>query len=435
MSKQSTVWALACAGLASGVVGQAFGQSEGSSGSNADHFNRDRNTSVSQRREAREEESGYRAGLFRILPSLSLQAGYTDNYSANELDDDPAIIYRARAGLDIESDWSRHLLGLHFAIPTTAYEGDDDGAEYYTTTDYLASIDGQLDVDRTFSISGGLDFADNAEAVGFADPAITLEEPARLQASQARLAFAKTFNRVRIAGSASYGMSDYEDVELAGGGAVNVDVRDVNTTQYSLRAEAAVTDSTSIFVQASANEREYELQPPDIPASRDSSGQTYMAGISFDISNLSRGEISVGTLTQEYDDPTLPEQEGTTARVAVEFFPDELVTIAAAAERSIQDANTADAATVLGTDANLDLVYEFRRDLSLSVGAGYSEDEYIGIDREDTRWSANASVGYDINRNVAVTFSVGYTEQQSDGADAGRNYESATGLIGITLRR
>jgi hypothetical protein len=119
----------------------------------------------------------------------------------------------------------------------------------------------------------------------------------------------------------------------------------------------------------------------------------------------------------------------------VEWFPDELVTITLGAQRTIQDSRTVDAGTFVGTDANLSVDYEVRRDLVLGLSAGYSSDEYNEIDRDDTRWDVYAAAEYELNRTVSVTFSAGHIEQSSDGADAGRNYDANVGLIGIRLRR
>ncbi|MBX9745783.1 MAG: outer membrane beta-barrel protein [Hyphomonadaceae bacterium] len=436
MGKQLGVFTrvLASVGLASGIATQAFGQSDPDA-SGGDYFRRDRNESVAQRRAAREVDDSLRLGLFRVKPALALEAGFSENYAASEANPEDSPVYRVTGSLDLLSDWARHGLNARVNVPSTTYEGGDGTSNSYTTTDYVASVDGRLDVDRTFALTAGVSFADTAEPVGFADPAITLKEPARSQSTTINVGFSKEFNRLRVSGSASQSTPDFEDVELTSGAFVNVDERDVTTTTYNVRADIALTDSTSLFVSASSNQRDHDLDPPAVSEDRDSEGVAYMAGVSFDITRLMRGDIAVGTLEQTYDNPLTPEQSGATARASVELFPDELVTISISGERSIQESNTVQAATLVGTDANLELVYEFRRNIQLSVGAGYSRDEYVEIDREDERWDARASVAYELNRNVALTFSAGHIEQTSEGLDAGRNYDSNIGLIGISLRR
>lgn len=425
---------LAGFGLTTGALGQV-GQGSDSGDSQGDYFRRDSNTSVTQRASARRDETALRMGLLLIEPSLSLDVGATDNFAAAEGGAENSLVYRATGELAIKSDWARHGFNARLVVPSTTYDGNEAGSNYYTTTDYLASLDARLDIGRSLAVGLGVNYADRGEPVGFADPGITLAEPARITSSGASLSVSQTFNRLRLSAAADYGKGDYEDVQLAAGGAINVDTRDVTNFSYSLRADVAVSESTSLFVSASVNQLDHELDPPDVALDRDSDGVTYSAGVSFDITKASRGEISVGSFEQTFDNPAVPEQTGLAVSGSVEFFPDELVTISLGAERSIQESNTVDAATVVGTDANLGLVYEFRRDLQVSLGAGYSKDEYVEINREDERWEGHIGLAYEVNNNVAVTFSVGHNEQASQGADAGRNYDTNVGLVGLRLRR
>lgn len=425
---------LAGFGLTTGALGQV-GQAADSNDGGGDYFRRDSNTSVAQRASARRDETSMRLGLLLVQPSLSLDVGTTDNFAAAETGAENSLIYRATGELAIKSDWARHGFNARLVVPSTTYDGDDAGSSYYTTADYLASLDARLDIGRSLAIGVGVNYADRGEPVGFADPGITLAEPARITSSGASLSVSQTFNRLRVSAGADYAKGDYEDVQLAAGGSINVDTRDVTNFSYSLRADVALTESTSLFVSGAVNQLDHELDPPDVALDRDSDGVTYSAGVSFDITKASRGEISIGSFEQTFDNPAIPEQSGLAVSGSVEFFPDELVTISMGAERSIQESNTVDAATVVGTDANLDLVYEFRRDMQVTVGAGYSKDEYVEINREDERWEGHVGLAYEVNNNVAVTLSIGHNEQSSQGIDAGRNYDTNVGLVGLRLRR
>lgn len=419
----------ALTGALAGIgAASAFGQNGEGESQSGDYFNRERTQSVTQRRAAREDEGAWRVGLLRVQPVLSIEAGYTDNFDASEVDAQSSPVYRVNGALSIESDWARHSFSAQLATPTTFYEG------YWTTGDYTASLNGRLDVDRSLSLSGDVRFADAAEPVGYADPGVTLDEPARFQTTGVGVGFSKVWNRLRLSGEASYDQTDYEDLQLAGGGTQNVDSRDVAVTSYGLRAEVAVTEDTSVFVAARSIERDHEAEPA-LPADNlDSEGVEYFAGVSFDVSAVWRGDVSLGAFEQSYDAPGREDETGFAARGTIEWFPDETVSVTLGVERSIQESNNSDAATLVGEDASLDLVYELRRDVNISVGAGYSRDEYVESDREDTRWQARIGVDYDLNRNVALTFSASHNEQSSAGLDAGRNYDANVGLIGIRFR-
>lgn len=416
-------------GLAAGAAPTAAAQGAAADSDDGDHFRRDRNTSVAQRRTDRHEEGGLRAGSFKVKPQLDVLAGYTDNFAAAETNPESATVYEVDGRLDIESDWGRHALNASLFVPTTAY------ASEFTTTDYVASIDGRIDVDRSMAIDLGVGYADRAEPLGFTESSVTLRSPLRYDAAQAHIGVSKTFNRLRLAARAEYGSLDFRRAKLANGTPITFDERDVTTLTYGVRADYAVSPTTAIFVSASANQRDHDLDPPDVPRNLDSEGEEYLVGVNFDITNAMRGEIAFGSLSQSYDDPAFEDQEGLAARGLIEWFPDELFTVSLGVERAIGDSRSTDAATFVGTDVQLNMDYEFRRNVNFGVSVGYSLDEYNEIDRDDERWSVYGTAEYEMNRTVSLTFSAGHVEQSSDGVDAGRNYDANVGLIGIRLRR
>lgn len=413
-------------GFAAGLVPKALAQPAAGEG---DHFQRNRNTSVAERRKTREDEEGMRLGSFRVKPEFDLLAGYTDNFAAAEVNPESSTVVEGEARLALESDWGRHALNLTLAVPTTNY------LSHYSVTDYVANLDGRLDVDRGMSIDWGAGYGDRAEPLGFTDPGVTLRRPLRYDATSAYVGVNKTFNRLRLAARAGWEELDYREARLIDGTPVSFDERDVSTINYELRADFAVSDTTALFVSAGANERDHDLDPPDVAVNQDSQGNQYLVGINFDISNVMRGELAAGSLSQSFDDPAREDQNGLAARGQVEWFPDELVTVTLGVERAVQNSYTVDASTVVATNVNLGVDYEFRRDIALGLSAGYSDDEYDEIDRDDSRWNVYVTAAYEINRSASLELSAGHIEQTSDGVDAGRNYDANVAMIGIRLHR
>lgn len=419
-------------GAAVGLVAPAVAQSGGanSEGGRGDAFRRDRNTSVAERRKEREdEEGGWRLGAFRLKPQLDLSVGYTDNYAAAETNPESSTVYNATGQLDLESTWRRHELNVSLEIPSTTYDGN------FTATDYVFDLAGRVDVDRSMAIDLGAGYARRTEPLGFSDVGVTLDEPLAYDEARGFFGVAKAFGRFRIAGRVDYSATDYDEGELSGGGSISFDERDLATLTYGLRADVALSDATSIFVSATANQRDYDLDPPTVAINQDSEGQEYLVGVNFDITRLMRGEVAAGSFTQSYDEPGVEDETGWAARAQVEWFPDELVTVTLGAERSIQSARSVDAATIVASDVNLSVDYEFRRNVNFALAAGYSQEEYTEIDRDDTRWSAFVSGEYEATRSLSLTFSAGHVEQMSDGVDRGRDYDANVALIGVRLRR
>jgi hypothetical protein len=414
-------------GVAFGFVSHAAAQDAGAN--SADAFRRDRNTSVTERRKEREDEGGWLVGGFRVKPQLDVSVGYTDNYAAAETDPESSTVYNATARLDLESTWRQHELNASLQIPSTTYEGN------FTATDFVFGLDGRVDVDRSMSVDVGAGYADRTEPLGFSDTGVTFDEPLAYDEARGFFGVTKAFGRLRIAGRVDYSATDYDEGELSGGGLISFDERDLTTTTYGLRADLAISEATSIFVSASANERDYDLDPPDVAINQDSQGQEYLVGVNFDITRVMRGEVAAGSFTQSYDEPGVDDETGWAARGQVEWFPDELVTVTLGAERSIQSARSVDAATLVASDVNFSVDYEFRRNVNFGAAVGYSQEEYTDIDRDDTRWSAFISGEYEATRALSLTFSAGHVSQVSDGVDQGRNYDANVALIGVRLRR
>ncbi len=424
-------WRLGVAAGALAVLsatGQAIAQPQGQS-EPTDYFRRDRNTSVSDRQKQRSEDLGWRAGGFWIKPQLLLAAGYNDNIAASETNTEANTVYQAELEVDIESDWGRHELHGSIDVPSVNYTSD------FAATDFLVNVGGRYDIDRGLSLVGGLNYGHRIEPYSNLPSGVQLREPIDYDEAGAYVGFTQVFNRLRFAGRADVFDTNFHDGEFTTGLPFEVDDRDVREISYGLRADYAVTELTSLFLSATANERDHDLDPPAVLLNKDTEGFEVLAGVNFDLTHLMRGEVGIGYFSQSFVTPGLEDQTGMAARGQVEWFPDELVTVTFGAERSVEDAFAPGARTLVANDYNVAVAYELRRNLILSLSTGYSFDDYGEIDRQDRRWNAFGGADYEINRNVSLTLSVGHQEQESEGLDLGRNYDVNVAYVGVRLRR
>ncbi|MBP6689809.1 MAG: outer membrane beta-barrel protein, partial [Hyphomonadaceae bacterium] len=150
---------------------------------------------------------------------------------------------------------------------------------------------------------------------------------------------------------------------------------------------------------------------------------------------LMRGEIGVGYLSQTYDEPGIGETSGLALRANLEWYPDELVTVSFGVSREVADAGAFGASSYVANNATFAIDYEWRRNVVFGFTTGYSLDDYNGIDREDTRSSAEVRADYLINRGAALFAEAGHYTQTSEGLQFGREYDINRVVIGIKLRR
>ncbi|QGZ93373.1 Outer membrane protein (porin) [Terricaulis silvestris] len=394
-----------------------------------DYFRRDGNPSVRDRQVERSAELGWRLGGFWLKPQVSLDLGYSDNVAASETDPEASTVYQADVRIDLESNWGRHELHGSLDIPTVNYTSD------FSATDVIAELGGRLDIDRGLSVNGGASYGRRTEPYSFLPSGVELSDPLEYDTTGAYVGFAQTFNRVRLAGRASMLERDFHDGELTNGLPFEVDDRDVTQVSYGLRADYAMTARTSLFVSAEANTREHDLVPPAVLVNKDSEGYEVLVGANFDLTHLMSGELGVGYYAQSFDEPGVEEQTGFAARGQIEWYPDELVTVTVGVERAVSEAFAVGARSLVNTDANIGIDYEYRRNIILSVASGYSFEEYGEIDRQDRRWTVYAGGEYEFNRFTSFNARIGHGEQESEGADFGRSYEENVASIGVRLRR
>jgi hypothetical protein len=425
MRKFDISFAALVAALGWGFADAALAQQQ------SEQFARDRNVSVRDRSKPEYDAQGIAAGSFRFYPELVLAPEYTDNVFAVDTGEQEDIVYNINPKASLRSNFANHELNFLVEAPTRLYaEYDEQDA-----TDVHVGVDGRLDVYRDFNIFGSADYGDLTEPLSSSPSAIALREPVEYIESRAELGLSKVFNRARITVKGASETIDYDDGVLVNLTPVDQDHRDRVLSEAEVRLDYAVGPSTALFFSARGNERDYDLQPPDVLVGRDSEGYTVLVGANFDVTRLVAGEIGIGYLEQSYDDVAAEDTTGLAVSTNLEWYPDELLTVSFGASRAVDDAGVADATSYIANDASLGIDYEFRRNVILGVRYDYSVDEYEGIDREDTRWGGSFEIDYAVNRGVSFFVEAGHYEQTSEGLQAGREYVINRGLIGLKLRR
>lgn len=393
----------------------------------ASNFERDRNVSVRQRPREDYQAMGLRMGAFMAYPKLSLTAEHNDNIyglATNEIDD---MIWRVQPEVSVNSTWSRHALQAYGRATINRYQ-DFDSED---TEDYALGASGRIDVLATTNITGGVDWAQLTEPRTSSSSPLASASPIQYDLTSANIGAAREFNRLRLSGRYDYRKYDYEDGRTAGGTPVEQDDRDREVNALTARAEYAVSPATALFAEVSKNWREYRLSPPAVTLSRDSEGLQALVGANFELGAVTRGEIGVGYISQEFDDPAFDEIEGLGARAQVEWFPTQLTTVTLTGTRTVEDSGIPGSSGYLSTNVGAQVDHELLRNVILTGQVASGKDEYEGVDREDDRLTAGVSATYLLNRRAGVTVGYSYFDQSSSGAAGGADF--AVNKVGATL--
>ncbi|CAN5399452.1 outer membrane beta-barrel protein [soil metagenome] len=383
-----------------------------------DLFSRSRNVSVQNRPRPDFEAAGIRAGTFLVYPKVEFAAEYNDNIYAAAAGEQGAAVFHLRPEVVVESTWSQHFLTA-FARgslnSTPDYSSEDTG-------EYSFGASGRVDVQRGANIAGGADFASLYEPRTDPNSPAAAVEPVAVETSNAYVSGSRAKGRLRLSGRTGFRNYDYEDGRTAAGGVIDQDNRDREVTSVSGRVDWAVSPDTAVFIQVAGNDRKYDQAATPLAPTRDSSGVEYLAGASFEVGSLARGEIAAGYIKQDYDAVSYKDVDGFSVRGSLEWFATELTTVTFAAGRSVEDAVNPGASAYLSSSASVSVDHELLRNVILSGDLSYSSDDYKGIDRTDDRLSAGVGATYLVNRNIGITARASTFSTESSGAARDDDY-------------
>jgi hypothetical protein len=376
---------------------------------------------------------GVRAGAFLAFPSAELYENYYSNVFAaptNEVSDSATQL---NFSLGVESNWSTHRLNASIGTVSRFFQ---DVSEQ-DSTDVTAALSGRLDMSRQTYFTVDLAAAGLNESIADSPTGQNLAKPVEYDRRGAGVGYSHALNRVRFSGSARVEKYDFDDGLLLGGPVLEQDDRDVEITNATLRADYALSPSTAFFVSTTHNWRNHDLAPVNPALNRDSEGQEYLAGVRFDLTDLLIGEIGVGQFSQEYDAPGTTDTNSGTVRAQVEWYPDELLTITLAANRNAGDSGVVGSAGFVSDRISARVDYEFRRNIIFGLGVMNIEDDYVGINRSDSRRNYDVSADYIVSRQWSAFVSFARFSQESSGdlATLGREYDIDQVTIGVRLRR
>ncbi|MAU59416.1 MAG: hypothetical protein CMI62_01660 [Parvibaculum sp.] len=386
----------------------------------------DRNVSVRERARPGYDAVGVRAGAFTVFPEASISGTFDDNIYATDTNTESDFITTLAAGVQAVSNWSRHSLNLNAGISQALYADNNDEDRL----DWNVGGDGRLDITRDTSVSGGLSYAQLHEDRSAPNAIGLAAEPTEYTLLQADAALDHRFNRVTSRIGATYSDYDFDTVPLTGGGVLNQDFRDREEYTEFLQLGYDVSPDTNVYVRGTLNQREYDQKPPVVALNRDSDGYAVVAGSDFRLTNLAQGGIFVGYQEQDYDDPTLAQIDGIAYGANVDWFVTPLTTIRFEAAATIEETIAAGASGYTDNSVGFRIDHELMRNVIIGANAGYSNQDFEGIPRDDDVVSAGLGVDYFLNRNFSLSLGYDYTDRDSTvaGLDYSRNE------IGLTLR-
>lgn len=375
------------------------------------------------------EPLGIRLGAFIWRPSITAEAGATDNLFVEQSNTDSDTYGTIRVRAPIASDWSRHALRLDLGAERRMHVDlpKDDYSSGY------AELSGRYDIAASTQVSARARAAREVEPRFSPESGSDVAKPIRFDVREGGLAASQLFNRLRLRGDVLWRELDYKDTPGMILPIVDQDVRDRQEMFASVRADYEMGPGWGLMAEARYNQRDFDAEPPIAFEDRDSEGQTYLVGATFDVTRLVRGQLAVGYLRQDYEDQALGWIEGVALDARVEWFPTELTSVTFAAARSVEETAYYGSGSYTLERVSVRVDHELYRNVVLTGAASAGRREFRGIDREDDVYTMDAGGAYRLNRNVSIRANWRFQSQDSSGLAADQDADVNELTLGVSF--
>ncbi|WP_304280664.1 outer membrane beta-barrel protein [Caulobacter segnis] len=388
-------------------------------------FSRDRNVGVLERPRPQYATAGIRVGGFQLLPAIVGRAEHTDNLYATSRDEVSDTIFHIQPAVLFQSDWSSHYVAA-FGNAHWRLHADNSSED---TTEWLVGVKGRLDIRRDAVAAAGASYEQQVEPRSSTGSPAGAASPVKYKLARFNTGAVKNFNRLRVTGKIAVQDFVYDNVRSVTGGEIYQKDRSNTQVVGTARAEYAISPAASMFVEVSADNRNFRKPQPGF-VERDSSGYEVTVGANFEY-RLLRGEARIGRIEQNYDDAAFGDVKGLSVNGRVTYYITPLTNISLNTARSVEDAAITGAGGYLMTSNTVRLDHELLRNLVLNAEAGYQTDDYRGIDRNDKEKRLAVGATYLLTRAVAVRGRFERLKVDSSGVSARPSFDDNRAVMSL----
>jgi hypothetical protein len=369
---------------------------------------------------------GLHAGSFTLYPAIELIGGYDTNPGRGP-NGQAAKLYTVAPELRAQSNWSRHELKADLRGSYTGYSPDQTPT--LSRPNFNGKVDGRVDVTRATRIDLG-----GRALVGTDNPGSP-----NLQAGLSKLPIFTTFggsaglghrfNRFDVSIKGDVERTVYQDSQLTDGTTASNEGRNYNQYGGKLRGGYELSPGLMPFVEAGVDTRKHDLDTDISGYRRNSNGWNGSAGATFELTRLLTGEASLGYVRRTYDDQRLDKIGGLIGNASLIWTASSLTTVKFTAATAVGESTVPGVSGTLYRDAGLQVDHSFRRWLVGSLKVGFGLDDYVGLDRTDTRYSAGAGLTYKVDRSLQVKGE--FRQQWLRSNVTGVDYTASIFLVGL----
>lgn len=379
--------------------------------------------------EAAEEDpfgpTGFRLGTFNGNASLEQAIGYSSNVSGRRNGDGGAFS-QTDANLSLVSDWGRHELQYNlngsYRLPFSSDEVDDP----FLFTNAILRLD--LIDGVTLTTDGYYNFSTQSFTSSSLTPGV-VDTPG-IHGTGVGVQLQRADRKLIYTLRGSVDRTTYEDADLGGGAIQSEQDRNNNLYQLTARVGYQASPTLTPFLEGRAGWRVHDQSIDRNGNMRDSDITELRGGLEMNFGDKLRGEISVGYVTEEFDDPTLTALEGYTLNGTLEWSPERDTLFRLTAGTALNSSISAGDSGSLIYTTRLEWERQVNDRLGLNAFIDYELEDNIN---QDTTTEFGVGLDYWINRHMALTADIEYETFSSN--TGGQDFDELSARMGIRLQK
>lgn len=279
-----------------------------------------------------------------------------------------------------------------------------------------ANVGGTVHIDADTEVVGNAGYVHGHEDRGVSDTIVDqFQHPIAFDEAEAAAALNKRWNRVWASIGLAGLVVHYDNAVLDDGIIASQAYRSGNIERVPVRVGYVVAPLTSVFVEASGNRRDFDID------SFSSHGYALVGGLLLEPGQGARikGEVYAGYVNQNYNGPTLQTISTWTAGGSLAFLATNQLTLTAEGRRDPREASLSggvvldDGASVIESVGTVRADYRILPNVTVGAGGSYIQDEFVAAARTDSAWSPLASIKYFYSPMVTFGFDYRYVDFQS----------------------
>ncbi|MET1754408.1 outer membrane beta-barrel protein [Novosphingobium sp. RD2P27] len=395
-------------------------------------FDRGRSIAVSQRVQPGYEEVGTRLDGFIVYPRLTVQASFDDNVRASSSSggDQSDVAFSLAPALRAISQWRRHELGLSASANVTRFASlKTENAETFAVRG-----EGRYDAGDEIKLYGYAGYRRDVERRTAPGALRGTRRPARFNTATAGAQLTWQNNRLRVSGSGSAARINYADVTTVEGRVI--DSRELSRTRYetSVRADYAITPNIAVLLSGTLGKVDFDETAQAVAPDRSARKAELLGGVSFEFTDLLRGEFALGYIDLRFRNPAIRGFSGFGGRAELEYFPTRLTTARIDASRTLQDAGNPLAPSYQRSHIGLRVDHELYRHVLVSAFGNYEDDRFQLPRRTERRWHGGVSGQYLVSRHATLFARYDYLHVTTRPSEFGRQLTDNVISVGVLLK-